>query len=909
MSEFLTKSIVRRFNAVILSLITSSFLIFSIIFGYYNYNSNIQALNLKATNLGELAGTGLQDPIWNSDVEAAASFVDAILLDSDVVALQIFESLDPEEPIFEKKREENSVLGALSFGDLQQHPDILLIEQEVSKDEEVLGKVIVMFSKKSVLEEARNTTILIAVFTTLLLVLIGFMIAGSSQKILKKPIIDLGEHADELAQGNLEVDIDTSRKDELGSLASSFAEMRDAIRNKIKDLGKLNQTGEVLAKTFEQTKALETVLTVLKEKTGIEKGSVYLLDEDNTLQVKAFYPIDMPPLNDNPRKFKFGEGITGRAAQEKKIIHIPDTSQEADFVDKGTNRARSLLCVPLMDGDKLYGVFNFSGPVGSITFDKSDREFTRTLANMTVITAKNIKMVNVIEEHSRTLEDKVQERTSAIKDLLDNTGQGFFSFGRDYRINPEYSRACEAFFGKSITGENGLELMFGTPEDHEKGTVAENVPHPDSAKELLEMVFEGTGDMSVFGDMLPSETKIGDMILDISFNFIENEQEKKFMVILTDVTVERELALQIARDEERNETIVKIATDMDGFKQFLREVNGLFSSVNNLLAKPCEQIDVNELFRYYHTIKGGTASYGLRKVAEQTHQIEAELEEVRTGHLTLSNDLTTVMKTDTVKLRKALDDVLTSLGNLISKEDQEQTESIYKVKSSKIAKIQEQLLSSLPEDMQDHINQVIAQLRKQPIGPMIQKYAAAAEGLGEKLNKPIEIQSSGKSLEVSYDRLENVFGSLVHLVRNCVDHGLEEPETRIMLGKPEQGKIKIEALKGESGSLKLVISDDGGGIDAEVIKNVALKKGLIDESVASTMVEEEAVKLILAPGFSTKEEVTDVSGRGVGMDAVKFSVEELGGNIHIDTELDVGTTFTITIPDSESEEQKEALAA
>ena len=150
-------------------------------------------------------------------------------------------------------------------------------------------------------------------------------------------------------------------------------------------------------------------------------------------------------------------------------------------------------------------------------------------------------------------------------------------------------------------------------------------------------------------------------------------------------------------------------------------------------------------------------------------------------------------------------------------------------------------------------------------------------------------------VEVSLQRFDPLFTTGIHLVRNCVDHGLETPDIRSMLEKSKTGSLSIEALTDDT-SFQLIIADDGNGIDAERIKQLCLEKNLITESETLDMADDEAVKLIFKPGFSTTETISDISGRGVGMDAVHAVVQEMGGDIKITTELGQGTTFTISVP-------------
>lgn len=138
---------------------------------------------------------------------------------------------------------------------------------------------------------------------------------------------------------------------------------------------------------------------------------------------------------------------------------------------------------------------------------------------------------------------------------------------------------------------------------------------------------------------------------------------------------------------------------------------------------------------------------------------------------------------------------------------------------------------------------------------------------------------------------------MVHLLRNALDHGLETMEERFEAEKPEAGRLHLRVSREENG-LTITLADDGRGMDPEKIKAVALRKGLLTEEEAQGLGRDDCLALILRPGFSTAERITDVSGRGVGMDAVTGSLcEKLGGTIHIDSQVGVGTTFTLHLPD------------
>lgn len=184
-------------------------------------------------------------------------------------------------------------------------------------------------------------------------------------------------------------------------------------------------------------------------------------------------------------------------------------------------------------------------------------------------------------------------------------------------------------------------------------------------------------------------------------------------------------------------------------------------------------------------------------------------------------------------------------------------------------------------------------LRMVSVKPTFQKMQRIVRDTSQALSKEIEFEIRGEDSEVDKTVLEKINDPLVHLIRNAVDHGIESGEIRKKSGKSEKGKIILSAYN-QSGKFIIDIVDDGGGINPEKLKAKAIEKGIIKADAKLT--EKEALHLVFAPGFSTKEKVTDVSGRGVGMDVVKTNISELSGEILIDSKVGFGTTFKVVLP-------------
>jgi len=189
----------------------------------------------------------------------------------------------------------------------------------------------------------------------------------------------------------------------------------------------------------------------------------------------------------------------------------------------------------------------------------------------------------------------------------------------------------------------------------------------------------------------------------------------------------------------------------------------------------------------------------------------------------------------------------------------------------------------------------VMKTRMQPIKKVFGRFPRVVRDLARSLKKDIELKLVGEETDLDKNLVEALADPLVHLVRNSVDHGIEMPDLREAAGKPRTGNVTLSASQ-EGDHILLTIKDDGAGMDAEKLKKIAIGKGVIDHDQASRLSDTEAYNLIFAPGFSTKEEISDISGRGVGMDVVKTKITQLNGSVTIQSELGVGTILEIKVP-------------
>jgi two-component system chemotaxis sensor kinase CheA len=195
----------------------------------------------------------------------------------------------------------------------------------------------------------------------------------------------------------------------------------------------------------------------------------------------------------------------------------------------------------------------------------------------------------------------------------------------------------------------------------------------------------------------------------------------------------------------------------------------------------------------------------------------------------------------------------------------------------------------------DELQEEVMHIRMLPIASVFGKFPRMVHDMSLKVGKQIDVIIRGEKTEMDRSMLEEINDPLIHLVRNSVDHGIESLEERLAAGKPERGTLTLTA-RHEQGRIILTVEDDGGGIDTEKLRKSAVRKGLISEDEAASLTEEQSIDLMFIAGLSTAQKVTDISGRGVGLDIVNTNIQRINGVIHVETHPGHGTCFQIILP-------------
>lgn len=190
---------------------------------------------------------------------------------------------------------------------------------------------------------------------------------------------------------------------------------------------------------------------------------------------------------------------------------------------------------------------------------------------------------------------------------------------------------------------------------------------------------------------------------------------------------------------------------------------------------------------------------------------------------------------------------------------------------------------------------VVMKVRMVPVGQVFNRFPRMVRDLAKELNKEINLTIEGEETELDRTVIDEIGDPLMHLLRNSLDHGVEHPDDREAKGKPRTGEVALIA-RHEGNNVVIMVTDDGKGIDADAIRRKAVEKGMVSQEEADSLNDADAVRLIFLPGFSTAETITDVSGRGVGMDVVRSKIETLGGHVDVETKVDEGSVFKIKLP-------------
>ncbi|SMD00803.1 ATP-binding protein [Sporomusa malonica] len=489
---------------------------------------------------------------------------------------------------------------------------------------------------------------------------------------------------------------------------------------------------------------------------------------------------------------------------------------------------------------------------------------------------------------------ELKEAADKVRNLLDNAGQGFLSFGEDLKVTGEYSAECIMIFNQEIGAAAVPELLY--PEDNGQQVFL---------TALFKKIFQEEDELlkENYFSLLPEELQLDGSYIQITYKLINHPvdpERKEILLILTDITQQRDMEKKIQEEKNVLSMVVRAVTHYREFSKAMTEYQ-LFcqEELPDILfsqESPVQKLSI--IFRAVHTWKGTFGQLGIHRVAAGLHELEsvlAKLRDEKQGNIEQNELVACFARYQPETLYNWLEQELEQLKKILGDQFFLQDETIV-VENCKLHQLEEKVQRLLAPCQAKIFIGELRRLRYKPFSDLLNMFPEYIANLA--LNQGKEINFSltpGAKILVDPIKYHDFAKSLVHVFRNAVAHGLETPDERLAAGKDVLGELVCNIANDET-NLIVRIADDGRGIDSALIRRLAVAKGLCDEVAAGDLSNEEAVQLIFADGFSSAGAADQLSGRGVGLSAVKQEVEKLGGHIEVDTEVGRGTQFTFELP-------------
>ncbi len=460
-----------------------------------------------------------------------------------------------------------------------------------------------------------------------------------------------------------------------------------------------------------------------------------------------------------------------------------------------------------------------------------------------------------LQRYSARLEGEVAARTEQIRTILDHVSAGFLLVGPSLAIEPGWSRSCELLLASRALGGVPLARALGWAD-------------------LKVADFEASAGQ-VFDDVLPEElttaqlpprAEVSGRVLHLEYSVVRvGGAVARLLVTITDVTAQA----AAERDAHRHKTLVQILTQREAFRLFVFDTRRMLADAADAL----DERDDAWVRRAVHTIKGNAASFGLDDLAHLCHEVEGG-EISREGLASVSG---------------ALCRFLTEHRDVLGIDPCDEAGNVYTLSRHDL----DAIVAKAGHHDARGVERILAQIRSKPAGEFVGPIRAAVLRLSDRLSKDVDFEVGGADVTLDPERLGPVLRCLPHLVRNALDHGLEVATERGE--KSTRGRLALNFAANDQGwSIEVV--DDGRGIDPRRVADAAVRRGFLSVERAASLSRDEVLALLTAHGFSTVEEVTEISGRGVGLSAVREAVERLGGDMVVESEVGVGTTFRLRVP-------------
>lgn len=524
---------------------------------------------------------------------------------------------------------------------------------------------------------------------------------------------------------------------------------------------------------------------------------------------------------------------------------------------------------------------------GMVVSRDDQGEPLRLVGTNTDISAR--KMIEQELVHSKEM---AEARREQVANLLDNSGEGFLSFGSDLIVDAECSRACETMLGRSPAGCEAAELLFAgdiVKAELLRATVPTALAESDPWL------------CATMLSLLPREFRLGDKLLKADYKRLDNGRA---MVVLTDVTAERRLERKVETERRRLEMIVAAVTDSRDFFDTLEAFREFAASgLQAILDTQAEPASIaRELYRQVHTFKGLMNQFSFLETPLVLHDLESRLEQLRQrGGAVSRRQIAEAVAVTPFEASLAAD--LAILRDALGPEFLEYGDRIFvgAAQAEQLRHLAERLLRGERVDASiggmRRLLLEISQLHKVPLKDVLGSFDRLIRQTAGRLEKEVAAlrMRGGENVWIDPKAYRSFLRALTHVFRNAVVHGIEDPDSRLAIGKEETGTITC-SIDLDGTNLKLSIADDGAGIDIDALRRRAVGAGLIAEEQVATAADEQILDLIFLDNFSTRQETSELAGRGVGLAVVRSETRKLKGDVVVKSIAGQGSEFLFTLP-------------
>lgn len=508
-----------------------------------------------------------------------------------------------------------------------------------------------------------------------------------------------------------------------------------------------------------------------------------------------------------------------------------------------------------------------------------------------------------LENYSKNLEVMVEQRTSEVRAanrvldaMVNSLGQGFVLFGEDGICHPTHSKACETLMETDPSGKAVWDILNLSP------SLKEDFKNWYPALFLEPLPFE---DLARFG---PAEFKgTKNRHIKLEYHPMRDENSKVVGVVLvsTDKTDEI-IANQFAeRQKAYANMVVKMVKNKGQFLTFIQEARDMVKDLQREIEKWQKEVpNVEYLFRVMHTLKGCASVYSITSLQNLAHEYESELVILKEAEVSSIREKIPDLRNYIEKMSEALNSFIKENEALIGPAAL-RGERCVEIPVATLEDFDQKLGQARLTNLQTEFEDVFL---RQTVKSLISHYDEVVGPVALRLGKQVDaIEFEGGDIRILPQRYSELFSTFVHAFRNAIDHGLEIPEKRHESGKNPVGKIKFicskKSIRGRN-FLEFVIQDDGAGIHPDKIRAKMIELGRGGQIEGQS--DHDVIQHVFDAGFSTSKEVTDISGRGVGMDAIKSVAEKLGGTVEVFSEILKGARLVVLVPEKNSLEIQSA---